>query len=304
LGLHRESRKRRRLRKIFFQEVHPLGSFLYYTGFVLFLTLFFHPVYLFISLLVLVFVNIIHGNMDKLLKSFPFLILMAILIIIINPFLNQRGTHLLFYIFNEPIMLEGVVYGVLLALSLINIITLFYSYQVIIDHKRFLFLFGRAFPQSSLLILLTLRFIPLLKRRLNEIMIVQKRRGIVMNNVPFKERVMRGFSYVQTLLTWSLEEAIQTADSMAARGYGFKTRSSYEHFTWKKSDFMFMFILSALFFIPILGLIVKSYGRLTVYPELQYSSIKPEEYVHIFLFTLYLLLPLLIEGREWLKWKK
>lgn len=123
-----------------------------------------------------------------------------------------------------------------------------------------------------------------------------------MSQLTLKEKLKNGFSYVQILLTWSLEEAVQTADSMAARGYGLKKRTSYEHFQWRKRDTKFMAVLIALFVIPLLGYISFSYGKFSVYPELTSFEISQYEIIHLIFYCLYLLIPLIVEGREWLKW--
>ncbi|MFD1738601.1 energy-coupling factor transporter transmembrane component T [Bacillus salitolerans] len=303
MGIYGKSRRRRGIKKYYFQSIHPVGSFLYYIGAALYLTIFFHPLYLFFSILIIIVINLVHGNRKKLLRTLPFLLLMGLVIFIMNPFLNRRGSHLLFYFYSYPIMLEGVLYGFMLALSLMGMIMLFFSYQIIIDHKRFLFLFGKLFPQTSLLVLLSLRFIPILRRRLSEIMIVQKRRGIVLGGQKLKGKIQNGLLYIQVLLTWSLEEAIQTADSMAARGYGLKKRSSYDHFQWKKRDTIYVVTLVILLLIPLVGMLFLSYGKLIIYPELSNVEMGPQQYIHLLFFCCYLLLPLLVEGREWIRWK-
>lgn len=52
---------------------------------------------------------------------------------------------------------------------------------------------------------------------------------------------------LEVLLTWSLEEGLQTADSMKARGYGTGRRSSYSPYRWRPKDG------AALFFLLIAG---------------------------------------------------
>lgn len=68
-----------------------------------------------------------------------------------------------------------------------------------------------------------MRFVPLFIRRLTTITAIQKTRGIQMETGKIKTRAYNGMRLVQILLVCSLEEALQTADSMEARGYGVKT---------------------------------------------------------------------------------
>lgn len=43
-----------------------------------------------------------------------------------------------------------------------------------------------------------------------------------------KVRLKKSMRQISTLLEWSMEDGIETADSMKARGYGDHTRTSYE----------------------------------------------------------------------------
>ncbi|MGM0877213.1 MAG: energy-coupling factor transporter transmembrane component T [Bacillota bacterium] len=285
---------------------HPLVNFIYYVGAAALVMLYKHPVFLLVGAILLVVFNF-QLDRGKTLKSWFFLLIfLSAFFLIINPLVNHRGTHILFYFHNNPIMLEAIIQGIILALSIFTIMILFTSYNLVITSDKFLFLFSRWLPQWALLTMLSMRFVPLLRRRLREIETVQKGKGLSVSEGKLKNRAKNGILLVQILLTWSLEEAIQTADSMAARGYGIKKRSKYTPYKMITKDWLAIVYMILVVTIGLVGWRLGD-GVLSVYPVLETMSIQGREWFYLFIFMLYIGSPLIIEGREvvlWHSWKR
>jgi energy-coupling factor transport system permease protein len=285
---------------------HPFVSFIYYVGAAALVMLYKHPVFLLVGAILLVLFNF-QLDRGKTLKSwFVMLIFLSVFFLIINPFVNHRGTHILFYFQHNPIMLEAIIQGIISALSIFTIMVLFTSYNLILTANKFLFLFSRWLPQWALLAMLSMRFVPLLRRRLREIETVQKGKGLTVTEGNLKSRAKNGILLVQILLTWSLEEAIQTADSMAARGYGIKKRSKYTPYKMVFKDWLAIIYMAIIATIGIFGWWLGD-GVLSVYPVLETMSIQGREWFYLFIFMFYIGSPLIIEGREviiWHSWKR
>src|SRR5690625_3838504 len=203
-----------------FISYHPYVQFCYYVCVGILAMYFNHPFFLLLGLLILVLVNITHDKGSALKKMLPILAIMSTFIILLNPFLVSRGTTILFYFRGKQVTLEAFVYGITMALFIIIILVMFVSFNLILNGNRFLYIFSKVLPRSAFLIMISIRFVPLLKRRLDEISAVQKMRGMSLTAGRLRERVKNGMLRLQILLTWSLEEAVQTADSMKARVYG------------------------------------------------------------------------------------
>src|SRR5690606_6971572 len=171
-----------------------------------------------------VMANIAHDHGKTMKQWLPMLIGISALMIVLNPFLNSRGTHVFFYFRGKQVTLEATVYGIVMALSLVTILLIFISFNLILNGNKFLFVFSKLLPKTAFLVMLAIRFVPLLKRRLGEINDVQRIKGMTIASGNIKERAKNGMVIMQILLTWSLEEAIETADSMKARGYGLGKR--------------------------------------------------------------------------------
>jgi energy-coupling factor transport system permease protein len=67
---------------------------------------------------------------------------------------------------------------------------------------------------------MSLRLIPRMKRRVIAIASAQKTIGNDVFAGGLKVRLKNGIKILSALTTWSLENSIETADSMNARGYG------------------------------------------------------------------------------------
>ncbi len=75
---------------------------------------------------------------------------MGIIIILINPIISSRGGKtVLFYLFDRVITLESLVYGICTSISLISIMVLFLSYNLIITDDKFMYLFSDILPKTS-----------------------------------------------------------------------------------------------------------------------------------------------------------
>ncbi|SDM38762.1 energy-coupling factor transporter transmembrane component T [Bacillus sp. OK048] len=288
--------------KITFERYHPLVTFFYYLGSLSLLLFMLHPVFLCFGFLVILAINYLHDRL-KGMKSWLFLMLsIVVIIVLMNPIFNERGRHVLFVIWEHRITLEALVYGGMNALSIISVIAIFISYNYIMTPNKLLFLFSKFLPQFAILLMLTLRFIPLMRRRLEEIILIQKSKGMSVNQGKWRTRARTGMLYVQALLVYSLEEAIQTADSMKARGYGKGRRSTYEFFHFRRKDTVALIILFTMF----VGLAAgrhNGYGVLTIYPVMEAWQLSTVDVSLLILYGLFLSFPLLVEAGEMFKWR-
>ncbi|MBT2658208.1 energy-coupling factor transporter transmembrane protein EcfT [Bacillus sp. ISL-18] len=285
-----------------FDRFHPLVPFLFYAGAVSLVILMLHPLFLVISIAVVFLINILHDRLNGLRRWSFFILTTFVLMVMMNPLFNERGRHLIVEINQHRVTVEAVVYGGMNALSIIGILAIFVSYNVIMTPNKLLYLFAKILPQFAVLLMLTLRFIPLMRRRLEEIAVVQRSKGLSVTHGSWRERAKLGMLYVQTLLTFSLEEAIQTADSMKARGYGRGPRSSYEYFKMNQADgIAIIYLLGLLSFILVER--VSGYGFLTIYPLMETWHLSLMDTAVLISYTLFLSFPLLVETGGMFRWR-
>ncbi|MDF2856432.1 MAG: cobalt transporter [Neobacillus sp.] len=285
-----------------FERFHPLVSFLFYAGSLALIIFMLHPVFLIIGFLVIFAINYAHDRL-KGIRSWLWLFLsMGLLITILNPLFNERGRYVLFEVGQHKVTLEAITYGGMNALSMLGIIALFVSYNVIMKPNKLLFLFSKFLPQFAILLMLTMRFIPLMKRRLKEISVIQKSKGITVSTGKWMTRVQTAMLYIQTLLTYSLEEAIQTADSMKARGYGQGPRSTYDFFRFRRMDVFAIVYLLIIFAGTLFGRF-SGYGYLTIYPMMESWQLSLLDARTLIFYLLFLSFPLFVEVGAMVRWR-
>ena len=167
---------------------------------------------------------------------------------------------------------------------------------------KFIYLFGKIIPAMSLIISMTLRFIPKFASQLKVVTNAQKCMGCNVSSGKLIKRAKNGLNILSIMTTWSLENAIETADSMKSRGYGNPGRTAFSIFTFDKRD------KKALICILVLG-VYTFVGNLMggmyfkFFPSLKTADIS---IFNISIFVAYLLLcvyPIIIEIREVRKWK-
>lgn len=285
-----------------FRGYHPYVVFMYYVYVSVLLMVYDHPLFLLTALVLLIFVHVTHDYARSLKRWAIPLIVMGMLFIILNPLLVSRGSNVLFTLGNRPVTLEATVFGVVMSLTLVTMVILCISFNLILNGNKFLFVFSKVLPRSAFLTMLTIRFVPLLKGRYDEIASVQRMRGMTVRDGTVRERARNGMNMIQTLLRWSLEEAIQTADSMEARGYGSRNRSSYETYIIEMRDWIWLIALFILFLINIVGSLC-GYGQMDMYPTLGTWQLQSMDWVLFGSFVLVTSFPLVVEGIEYVQWK-
>lgn len=285
-----------------FRSLHPFVIFLYYVLAIAMIMLYQHPFFLTFACLLLVIFNFVLDQGKMLKKWVSMMIVLSLLFLILTPLTNHRGSHILFYLFNSAITLEALVQGLLNALTLIVILTLTITFNYCMTSDKFLFLFSKWMPKWSLLVMLSVRFVPLLNRRLMEITTVQKGKGLSVASGPLKQRVKHGLLLVQVLLTWSLEDGIQTADSMSARAYGLQKRTKYTPYKLHMNDGFMILILAGLTGTGIFGWWLGD-GVLTLTPFLEPTILYGREWVFFTIYVLIIGFPLIVEGKEAIQWQ-
>ena len=208
-----------------FSACHPFLNFFYFTV-VLFFTMFNqHPVFIGISYIGAFSYSFLLNGWEKTLKQSFLLTLPGLLIVaLLNPMFNHYGVTMLYYVKSSGnwITLEALVYGVVLGAVMFVVIQWFSCYNKVMTTDKFIYLFGRIIPALSLILSMALRFVPRFTAQLKVIRSGQKAMGRDVSEGSLFARIRHGLNMLSILVTWALENAIETSDSMRSRGYGLK----------------------------------------------------------------------------------
>ena len=173
-------------------SIHPGVYLLYYFIMVLFAFIFSDP-YFVITFLVLILVLIyLQGVSSELKNIVKLFIPLSILIMILNPLLNRTGAHKIYLWSNFFITYEAIAYGILMSLALLIVILVFSSYNRSVSYQEMLYIFSKKLPIISMIIVMALRFIPLINSRAIE---VQKLNNLKSNGIDVdSDELIEGFA--------------------------------------------------------------------------------------------------------------
>ena len=196
-----------------------------------------HPVCLGVSLACGVSYMLLLDGRKALRICLLFLLPMLLLAAFVNPAFSHRGATILTYLPNgNPITLESILYGVAAACMLITVISWFRCFTAIMTSDKFVYLFGRGIPALSLVLSMALRFVPRFAAQAKVIAAAQKGIGRDISQGSLLQKAKHGLRILSILVTWALENAIDTADSMKSRGYGLPGRTAFSIYRFDKRD--------------------------------------------------------------------
>lgn len=220
-----------------FSSYHPLINFLYF-GLVLVFSMFFmHPVSITISLACAIAYNVYLNGRKAVRFQLLYMLPMMGMAAIVNPAFNHEGATLLCYLpTGNPLTLESILYGAAAAMLLAAVITWFSCYNAVMTSDKFVYLFGRIIPALSLVLSMTLRFVPKFKAQFQVVSEAQRCVGRDTSEGSLLRRLKNAITILSIMVTWCLENAIETADSMKSRGYGLPGRTAFSIYRFDDRD--------------------------------------------------------------------
>lgn len=282
-----------------FKGFHPAVNFTFFCVSIIFSMIFMHPMCLVLSCLAsLCYLTMLKG-IKALKKKCGLLFCVVLVCAAVNPLFNHRGVTTLAYLpSGNPLTLEAIVYGAVGGMMICTVIFWFGCYNNVMTSDKFICLFGNIIPSMSLVLSMTFRFVPKFKNRLKDVADGQKAVGKSVENGGVIERLRCGMNIFSILVTWCMEDAIETADSMKSRGYGTEKRTAFSVYKFDGRDFATTVVIMVLSAIIIFGVTTGNF-KFSYYPVI--SSVK----FNVFIIAYFALvnIPVVIEIWEDIRWK-
>ena len=285
-----------------FGSCHPAVNFLYFVLVIAFSMCLTHPVCLLLSVCGAVIYHAVLLGPRSLRKSAVWMVPMAVLAAVINPAFTHQGVTILAYLpSGNPLTLESMLYGLASAALLSATLLWFTCYNTVMTSDKFIYLFGRVIPALSLVLSMTMRFVPRFRTQLHTVAQAQKYMGRDTENGSLLRRTKNAMKVFSIMVTWSLESAIETADSMKSRGYGEKGRTAFSIYRMDDRDrsLLVWFIFCGAY---VLCGVLAGGLRFRYYPSLAGAPVTP---MTVSFFVVYFLLCLtpaaldLAAARQW-----
>ena len=284
-----------------FSSFHPLILLYYFLGVTLLIMLTLHPLLLLLSFLGAASFAALITAPKKLLSEYCFYLTLFLLISLTNPLFSYGGLTTLFSIGSRPVTLEAFLYGAALGGMIVSMLMWLRCANLTLTSDKFLYLFSRGFPKLGLVLTMALRFIPLFTRQIKVVYGVQKTLGLYQSN-SLIERIKSSLRVFSAILIWALENAVDTAASMKARGYGLPGRTSFSLFRFTLRDAVMGAELTALFVLVLIGGASGAFDFM-YYPRVSQISLSMAAFPFYAAALLLLFMPFLIQMKERLQWK-
>lgn len=233
----------------YFRELHPWSTALY-----MFMALFLVMTSEYNIIMMLIFFALslndiyIRGVLPYL-KSLGGYLVVIIVMAGFNVIFNHNGDTPFLYINDIPLTVESFTYGLFMGVMICSLLLWFKIFNDIFDSRKITYMIGKRLPVTGLIISMVFCYYEKFLSKIDKIKEVwdtygtEKRFGKVKN----------AGIILSVLLSVMLEDSVDTAMSMSARGYGRKKRTDYIRYHYSIMDSILM-ILSVCGFLFIIVL--------------------------------------------------
>ncbi|MBQ0079504.1 MAG: energy-coupling factor transporter transmembrane protein EcfT [Eubacterium sp.] len=286
-----------------FSTYHPIINFGFFCAVIGIGVFVIHPVFIAIAVIASFSYAISMGSKSTLKFMGCFLLPMIIIVTIVNPLVNHRGSTVIYQTEYHPITMEAAVYGLVTGLMIATVILWFNCYSKVMTSDKFVYLFGRIIPSTSLIFSMVMRFIPNYRMQIAKISDAQKGIGKDVSSGKVMDRIRHGLRIISIMFTWALENSIESADSMRARGYGLKNRTAFSIYRFDKRDALAAAVIAGCTIIVIAG---AALGKCAIefYPVIVFAQVDATGIIVYAAYALLCFFPSLVQLKEVIWWKR
>lgn len=149
---------------------------------------------------------------------------------------------------------------------------------------------------------MSLRFVPKFKSQMQTVTEAQRSIGRDVSNGSLFERTKTAIHIFSIMITWSLENAIETADSMKSRGYGLKGRTAFSIYRFEERDKYTLIWLSFCGLFIIAGTLLNAFG-FRYFPDIRYAAFDMTTIPFYCVYSALCITPVILNLKEERKWK-
>lgn len=249
---------------------------------------------------------------------------LVLILAIANPLFVSAGSTELFRIGLHAVYLEALCYGLCQGLMLVNVLLAFSIAARVVSSDKVLCVLGNATPTLALMISITMRLVPQFVRRGKAIADTQKActaaasarsactssasscsagvrpdaNDVSRSAKPRRAALANSLRLSTVLMSWGMEDSLETADAMRARGWGAATkRTTYQRYRFRKTD-AFACAFIAVLTVAAAASAAAACGEFKFYPRI--AGFDP--WFSYIPYVLLVALPTILEAKERRTW--
>ena len=274
-----------------FESFHPMINLIYFAAAITCTVTFNHPVFLAISYLAAFSYSVkLNGK-----RSALFNVCLIPLIFVYAAYYSYYHhfgiTRLRTNFIGNQITLEAVTVGCVRGVTIAAVLMIFSCVFTVVSSDKVVYLFGRISPRMSLFLSILLRFVPRVKQRAKRIHLSRRGIGKGCGQGSLWQRLIHTCSFLSILITWTLEDFVESASSMKCRGYSLRGRTAFSIYRFDNRDRSFVI---ALFFCLTLILAGTAFHQTAILydPVIVINRITPVSFLFYAAYAVFLLLPM------------
>lgn len=245
---------------------HPITAFVYYCGVITVAMLSNSPIMIGIGYFCAILMAFCVLGGVKATKLISICLAIVGLIALTNPLFVRKGSKILLYVMGNPYTQEAFLYGLNVGFQLTGIFIWLKCFNTVVTDDKLIYIYAKKAPKIALLLSMSMSSIPLLVRQYRKIDDSQKALGIYSTKSIIR-LIKNKLLVVQILFNWAIENSLVRAESMKARGYGLKGRTTMNIYRNSNPEIAYTIIMGLLFvanaFIAVIGI-----DELNFYPSI------------------------------------
>ena len=274
-----------------FDSYHPMINLIYFVAAITCTVCFKHPIFLTIGYCCAFVYSVKLGGWKMLLLNFAFLLLAFGYAARYASYEHFGVTVLAVNMIDNQITLESLVYGLVNGFVFATVCMWCCCIFILITADKIVYLFGRISPKLSLFISILLRTVPRVKIRAKRIEISREGigKGIVQGNL--WQKFLHLLSLLSILITWTMEDFVESSNSMKSRGYSLRGRTAFSIYRFDNRDRSLVIVF--FWCLTLIGMAVL-FDQTTMYfdPMIIMNPITRISYVFYTVYAAFLLLPM------------
>lgn len=286
-----------------FDSYHPAINLIYFTSAILFTVCFDHPVCVAIAYLSAFAYSVkLNGRRAALFN------------LCLIPFAAAYGAWYAYYnhfgitgirqnFIGNDITVEALCYGTMTGITAITVVMFISCLFAVFSADKIVYLFGRVSPRLSLFISILLRTVPRVKQYAGRINVAQKGIGRAPSQGNILRRLRNSVRLISVLITWTLENFVESAQSMKCRGYSLKGRTAFSIYRFDNRDRSFVITI---FFLLTMVAAGWALDQTNIYydPQIIMNRVTLVSYLFYAAYVVLLLLPMILQIAGEIKYKR
>lgn len=219
----------------FLEHLHPLVLVVYMAGVLVLSMLSLEPISIALSLCGACSFGVLTRGWRPMLQFVRWQLVCVGVIAVANFLLSSTGSTELFRIGMRAFYLESLLFGLCMGALLMAVMVWFWDFASLLTSEKVETVFGNRAPTLAIMISMIGRLIPQFVRQGHEIDEVHQ--GCSAASAQRPQPLQAQFRHLSVLAGWTLEDSLETAYAMKARGWGYApVRTTYKRFVFGRTD--------------------------------------------------------------------